>query len=67
MLLQVFEEMPPDLHRMEGLHYLVRRLDGTPNPRNGAPATAWAARRIRSSSDNASTRDSFSSSSPDFL
>ena len=37
-----FEEMPSGMRSTPGLTYLVRRLDGTPNPYNpSAPAIAW--------------------------
>ena len=36
------EEMPAGMHSVPGLRFLVRRLDGTPNPRNpSASAIAW--------------------------
>ena len=41
-LINMLEEMPKGLHRIEGFHTLVRRLDGTPNPlKPQAPAIAW--------------------------
>ena len=42
-IISMFEEMPSGMHKTQGLKYLVRRLDGTPNPRYPeAPAVAWA-------------------------
>ena len=41
-LVSMFEEYPQGLHSTPGLQYLVRRLDGIPNPINPtAPAIAW--------------------------
>ena len=41
-IINMFEEMPTGMHVVSGLQYLVRRLDGTPNPyRPTAPAIAW--------------------------
>ena len=41
-IISMFEEMPTGMHKTSGLKYLVRRLDGTPNPRYPeAPAVAW--------------------------
>ena len=41
-LINTFEEMPAGMHGIPELRYLVRRLDGTPNPlRPQAPAVAW--------------------------
>ena len=41
-IISMFEEMPSGMHKTQGLKYLVRRLDGTPNPRYPeAPAVAW--------------------------
>ncbi len=41
-IISMFEEMPTGMHKTVGLKYLVRRLDGTLNPRYpGAPAIAW--------------------------
>ena len=41
-LVSMFEEYPKGLHSTPGLQYLVRRLDGTPNPIHPtAPAVAW--------------------------
>ncbi len=42
-IINMFEEMPRGMHRIEGLKYLVRRLDGTPHPLYDAAAVAWAA------------------------
>ena len=41
-IINMFEEMPAGMRAVPGLRYLVRRLDGTPNPLNPtAPAIAW--------------------------
>ncbi|MCY3871880.1 MAG: hypothetical protein OXG87_20210 [Gemmatimonadetes bacterium] len=41
-LVSMFEEYPQGLRSTPGLQYLVRRLDGTPNPlKPTAPAIAW--------------------------
>ncbi len=41
-IISMFEELPSGMHKTQGLKYLVRRLDGTPNPRYPeAPAVAW--------------------------
>ena len=41
-LINIFEEMPAGMHKIPELKYLVRRLDGTPNPlRPDAAAIAW--------------------------
>ena len=41
-LVSMFEEFPQGMLSTPGLQYLVRRLDGTPNPHNPtAPAIAW--------------------------
>ena len=41
-IINMFEEMPTGMRAVPGLRYLVRRLDGTPNPWNPtAPAIAW--------------------------
>ncbi len=38
----MFEEYPQGMHKIAGLKYLVRRLDGTPHPLYpSAPAVAW--------------------------
>ncbi len=38
----MFEEFPQGMHKIAGLQYLVRRLDGTPHPfYPEAPAVAW--------------------------
>lgn len=43
-IINMFEEMPQGMHSIEGLKYLVRRLDGTPHPLyDDAAAVAWAA------------------------
>ena len=41
-IINIFEEMPAGMHKIPELKYLVRRLDGTPNPlRPDAAAIAW--------------------------
>ena len=41
-ILSMLEEFPPGMLQTPGLKYLVRRLDGLPNPVHGtAPAIAW--------------------------
>ena len=41
-LVSMFEEYPRGMHRVPGLEYLVRRLDGTPHPTHPtADAVAW--------------------------
>ena len=41
-IINMFEEMPAGMRAVPRLQYLVRRLDGTPNPRHPtAPAIAW--------------------------
>ena len=41
-IISMFEEMPSGMHKIQGLKYLVRRLDGTPNPfYPEAAAIAW--------------------------
>ncbi len=41
-LINTLEEMPVGMHAVPGLRFVVRRLDGTPNPWNpSAPAIAW--------------------------
>ncbi|MYA98760.1 hypothetical protein F4X90_03620, partial [Candidatus Poribacteria bacterium] len=41
-LVSMFEEFPSGMHKIPGLKYLVRRLDGTPHPLYpSAPAVAW--------------------------
>lgn len=41
-LINTLEEIPAGMHTVPGLRFLVRRLDGTPNPWNpSAPAIAW--------------------------
>ena len=41
-LISIFEEFPQGMHRVSGLKYLVRRLDGTDHPTHpGADAVAW--------------------------
>ncbi|MDA0759058.1 MAG: hypothetical protein O2989_02385 [Proteobacteria bacterium] len=42
-IINMFEEMPSGFHKIDGLDYLVRRLNGTENPNiPAAPAIAWA-------------------------
>ena len=42
-LISMFEEFPRGMHRVLGLKYLVRRLDGTPHPTHPtADAVTWA-------------------------
>ena len=40
--MSMFEEMPPGMHKIDGLNYLVRRLDGTFEPGTSAPAIAYS-------------------------
>ena len=41
-LVSMLEEFPQGMHKILGLNYLVRRLDGTPHPTHpSAPAVAW--------------------------
>ncbi|MDE0682502.1 MAG: dockerin type I domain-containing protein [Candidatus Poribacteria bacterium] len=41
-LVSMLEEFPSGMHKIPGLKYLVRRLDGTPHPLYpSAPAVAW--------------------------
>ena len=41
-LVTMLEEFPQGMHKIEGLKYLIRRLDGTPHPLYpSAPAVAW--------------------------
>lgn len=41
-LISMFEEFPQGMHRVSGLEYLVRRLDGTDHPTHpNADAVAW--------------------------
>ena len=41
-ILMMFEELPEGFHSQEGLKYLVRRINGQPNPTYPtAPAIAW--------------------------
>ena len=41
-LISMFEELPRGMHKVPGLKYLVRRLDGTPHPTHpAADAVAW--------------------------
>lgn len=41
-IINMFEEMPTGFHKINGLKYLLRRLDGTFHPRYPqAPAVAW--------------------------
>ena len=41
-IMSMFEEMPPGMHKIDGLNYLVRRLDGTFDPSTSAPAIAYS-------------------------
>ena len=42
-IISMFEEMPSGYHKIEGLDYLVRRINGADNPDYPeAPAIAWA-------------------------
>ena len=42
-LVNMFEEYPSGMHKIAGLKYIVRRLDGTPHPLYpSAPAVAWS-------------------------
>ena len=42
ILINMLEEMPTGMHRVEGMRYLVRRLNGLPHPLYPqAPAVAW--------------------------
>ena len=41
-IINMFEEMPSGMHKIDGLRYLVRRMDGNPHPLYPqAPAVAW--------------------------
>lgn len=41
-IINMFEEMPSGYHAIEGLNYIVRRVDGMPHPLYPqAPAVAW--------------------------
>jgi hypothetical protein len=41
-IISMFEEMPSGYHKIEGLDYLVRRINGADNPKYpAAPAIAW--------------------------
>ena len=41
-LANMLEEFPQGMHKIQGLKYLIRRLDGTPHPLYpSAPAVAW--------------------------
>ena len=41
-ILSMFEEMPDGFHKIDGLKYLVRRINGQVNPKYpSAPAIAW--------------------------
>ena len=41
-IINMFEELPSGYHKVEGLNYLVRRLNGTISPAYpDAPAIAW--------------------------
>ena len=42
LLINMLEEMPTGVHKVEGMRYLVRRLNGLEHPwYPGAPAVAW--------------------------
>ena len=42
MIINMFEEMPPGFHSVDGLDNIVRRADGTVHPvHTSAPAVAW--------------------------
>ena len=42
LLINMLEEMPVGMHKLDGMRYLVRRLNGLPHPLYpGAPAVAW--------------------------
>ncbi len=42
LLINMLEEMPAGMHKIDGMRYLVRRLDGLPHPLYPtAPAVAW--------------------------
>ena len=42
LLINMLEEMPAGMHKLEGMRYLVRRLNGLPHPLYPtAPAVAW--------------------------
>ena len=42
LLINMLEEMPVGMHKLNGMRYLVRRLDGLPHPLYPtAPAVAW--------------------------
>ena len=42
-LIQAFEEMPEGMHKVTGLHFIARRLNGTTHPLySAAPAVAWS-------------------------
>ena len=41
-LVNMLEEFPTGMHKIAGLNYIIRRLDGTPHPLYpSAPAVAW--------------------------
>ena len=41
-IINMFEEMPSGFHKIQGLNYLIRRLDGAQHPLYAeAPAVAW--------------------------
>ena len=57
-LLSMFEEMPSGMIKIPGLKYIVRRLDGTPNPfYPTAPAVAWTGSGYIEFMDTAFTSD----------
>ena len=42
LLINMLEEMPVGMHKLDGMRYLIRRLDGLPHPLYPtAPAVAW--------------------------
>ena len=55
----MFEEMPSGMHKTPGLKYLVRRLDGTPNPvKPKAIGIAWIGAEYIEFMEGAFRRDS---------
>lgn len=48
-IISMFEEMPEGFHKVNGLKYLLRRLDGHPHPLHPqAPAVAWPSKGVDS-------------------
>ena len=42
-IINMFEEMPSGFHKIQGLNYLIRRIDGAQHPLySEAPAVAWS-------------------------